>query len=262
MSIVTRLCRGFFVLAFLLITPAISFAAVNPAAPAKDLCTVSNNDGTTLDSFIAAYGLQELLNKPGQQQNIPGGSNGSKTHYVVKAGDNLSMIGQQYGVGYREIMIANSLHDTMIYPGMELLIPAAGSVVATADYSGTRAVEVSRGGYFTRTSPEDVDLLARLISAEAEGEPYEGKVAVGAVVINRVLDPRFPNTIQDVIYDANQFPPAHNGRINLPASADSLSAAKDALGGWDPSNGALYFFAGNARSRNISAVIGNHVFTY
>jgi spore germination cell wall hydrolase CwlJ-like protein len=91
------------------------------------------------------------------------------------------------------------------------------------------------------------------------------------VVLNRVANPDFPNSIQDVIYQYGdgtyQFEPVQNGQIDKPASNDCINAAKDALNGWDPTNGAIYFFANYVKStwlwsRPLSTIIGNHVFTY
>ena len=88
----------------------------------------------------------------------------------------------------------------------------------------------------------DLDLLARLISAEARGEPYEGQVAVGAVVINRVGHPSFPNSIAGVIYQPGAFSCLDDGQFNEPVSESAYRAARDAMNGWDPSYGAIYYF--------------------
>jgi N-acetylmuramoyl-L-alanine amidase len=88
----------------------------------------------------------------------------------------------------------------------------------------------------------DVALLARLISAEARGEPYSGQVAVGAVVLNRVEHPSFPNTIAGVIYQSGAFTCITDGQWNAAIADSAYSAARDALNGWDPSGGAIYYF--------------------
>lgn len=117
------------------------------------------------------------------------------------------------------------------------------------------------------------DLLARLITAEADGEPFAAQVAVGAVVLNRVKSPLFPGTIGGVIYEidpatgAYQFTPVLNGWIDNPASASGIAAARDALAGWDPTGGALYYFdttAGNywLQSLPVAIVIGDLQFAY
>lgn len=89
---------------------------------------------------------------------------------------------------------------------------------------------------------EALDLLMRIIHAEAEGEPYMGMVAVGAVILNRVRSPMFPNSIQGVVYDRNQFEPVRDGRIYLEVDSPAKRAALAALRGEDPTNGALYFY--------------------
>lgn len=114
---------------------------------------------------------------------------------------------------------------------------------------------------------EDLELLARIINAESRGEPYEGQVAVGAVVLNRVASPDFPNTIREVIYQPNQFTPVTDGQINLIPGSLSYQAARDALSGIDPSLGALFFY-NPKKARTIdwlsqletTIIIGDHVF--
>lgn len=112
----------------------------------------------------------------------------------------------------------------------------------------------------------DVDLLARLISAEARGEPYTGQVAVGAVVLNRVESPAFPNTMSGVIYQSGAFTCLSDGQFWGEVTDSSYKAARDALNGWDPSGGALYYFNPDTAtsswiwSRPILSVIGKHYF--
>ena len=115
-------------------------------------------------------------------------------------------------------------------------------------------------------STTDLNLLARLISAEARGESYIGQVAVGAVVLNRVEHPSFPNTVSGVIYQNNAFSCIKDGQWNQPVADSAYKAARDALNGWDPTGGALYYYNPKTatsswiRSRPIIMTIGNHVF--
>lgn len=88
----------------------------------------------------------------------------------------------------------------------------------------------------------DLQLLARLISAEARGEPYEGQVAVGAVVLNRVEHPSFPNSVAGVIYQPEAFSCLYDGQFDQPVAESAYRAARDAMNGWDPSYGAIYYF--------------------
>ena len=114
----------------------------------------------------------------------------------------------------------------------------------------------------------DVQLLARAINGEARGEPYEGQVAVGAVILNRVKSPSFPNTIAGVIYEPGAFTAVSDGQIHVPIAENStiVKAARDALNGWDPSGGALYYFNPSTAtnkwiwSRPLIKTIGKHRF--
>lgn len=104
------------------------------------------------------------------------------------------------------------------------------------------ALGISGGSSGGGASSGDVALLARLISAEARGEPYNGQVAVGAVVLNRVDHPSFPNTISGVIYQAGAFTCLQDGQFYTPVADSAYKAARDALAGADPTGGAIYYF--------------------
>ncbi len=112
----------------------------------------------------------------------------------------------------------------------------------------------------------NVNLLARVISGEARGEKYEGQVAIGAVVLNRVRHASFPSTIAGVIYQNGAFTAVSDGQINVAPNQSCYNAARDALNGWDPTGGAIYYYnpvtATNSwiRSRPIIKTIGKHVF--
>lgn len=116
------------------------------------------------------------------------------------------------------------------------------------------------------TSSSNLNLLARLIYGEARGESYTGQVAVGAVVLNRVNSSSFPNTISGVIYQQGAFTVVADGQINYTPNQTAYNAARDALNGWDPSGGALYYYNPATAtsswiwSRPVITQIGNHVF--
>lgn len=116
------------------------------------------------------------------------------------------------------------------------------------------------------SSSSDLNLLSRIIYAEARGEPYTGQVAVGAVVLNRVKSSSFPNTIAGVIYQSGAFDAVADGQINLTPNSTAKKAAQDALNGWDPSYGAIYYFNPKTAtsawiwSRPMTITIGNHRF--
>lgn len=123
------------------------------------------------------------------------------------------------------------------------------------------------GLYFkTNASQNDSALLARIINAEARGEPYTGQVAVGAVVLNRVKNPSFPNTISGVIFQPGAFSSINDGQWNAEIYTSCYNAARDALNGYDPTGGAIYFYNPKRTtskwiySRPVVLTIGNHVF--
>lgn len=126
----------------------------------------------------------------------------------------------------------------------------------------------SSGSGSSSSSPNEanIELLARVINGEARGEPYEGQVAVGAVVLNRVDHPSFPNSISGVVYQKGAFTAVDDGQINAEMYASSHRAARDALNGWDPTGGAIYYYnprtATNQwiRTREVICTIGEHVF--
>lgn len=132
----------------------------------------------------------------------------------------------------------------------------AGSGGQNAVYTAARGVSRSN----------DLELIARLVHAEARAEPYEGQVAVAAVLLNRVQSPKFPNTVSGVIYQPGAFESVANGQFNLPPTDENRRAAQSALNGWDPTHGALFFWNPSKPvsrwiwSRKIIRRIGNHIF--
>jgi len=140
-----------------------------------------------------------------------------------------------------------------------------GSATAAAmglNLGGTVAASSSASSSYQ----SDVELLARLIHGEARGEPYVGMVAVGAVVLNRVRSSKFPNTIAGVIYQSGAFDAVKDGQINLTPSEQCRRAARDALNGWDPTGGCLYYYNPSTATsswiwtREVRLTIGDHSF--
>ena len=130
------------------------------------------------------------------------------------------------------------------------------------------ALGLSLGGSVSAAAYNESDtyLLGRLVHGEARGEPYVGKVAVASVVLNRVRSSSFPNTIAGVIYQAGAFDAVSDGQINLTPDEDSLRAARDALNGWDPTGGCLYYYNPVTSTnswiwtRQVQLSIGKHNF--
>lgn len=127
-------------------------------------------------------------------------------------------------------------------------------------------ISLSSSSSGTSSNSSDLNLLARAVYAEARGEPYTGQVAVAAVILNRVRSSSFPNTVSGVIYQPWAFTCVNDGQINLAPNATALKAAKDALNGWDPTYGCLFYYnpktATNSwiRQKEVRLTIGRHVF--
>ncbi|HPT83551.1 MAG TPA: cell wall hydrolase [Limnochordia bacterium] len=174
------------------------------------------------------------------------------TVYTVEAGDSLYWIAATYGLSVEELKELNKLQSDVIRVGQRLLVP------------------VDKVKYYpvgVRLTDQEVEWLAQMIHAEARGEPYIGQVAVGAVIINRLLSPQFPNTLRGVLFQTNAFQPIQNGSFYMTPNETARRAALEALSGHDPTGGALFFF--NPRktsdrfmhSRPVRITIGNHRFT-
>ena len=259
-----------------LLVPATAvYAYQYTVALGDSLYTISQKTNTSIDKIKSANNLSQDLLHPGQVLNIPDKQSlpaetkpaatqaqPANSTYTVQPGDSLYVIAEKNGLRPESLMLANSLSGTLIYPGQQLIVPIAATRSTTP-----MAAEVSRSAKrpVIPFTDEDLDLLSRLVTAEAGGEPVSAQVGVAAVVLNRVKSSTFQNTIRDVIYAPNQFSPVRNGWINRPATSTAIEAAKDALYGNDPTNGALYFFDNSAsnsflRSLPVSAKYGQMIY--
>lgn len=142
----------------------------------------------------------------------------------------------------------------------------ADGIAGTKTLNAMGIYNSSNNNSGTTNSSTDLNLLARLVYGEARGEPYTGQVAVAAVVMNRVKSSSFPNTIAGVIYQSGAFDVVKDGQINMSPNSTAIKAAQDAINGWDPSYGAIYYFNPNTAtsrwiwSRPMTVTIGNHRF--
>ena len=182
-------------------------------------------------------------------------------------GDQVTLIQQklkQYGYfsGTVDGVFGKQTYDAVVWFQRKNGLKVDGAVgESTAAALGiTLTGSVSAASY----NESETYLLGRLVHGEARGEPYVGKVAVAAVVLNRVKSPSFPNTISGVIYQSGAFDAVSDGQINLTPDEDSLRAARDALNGWDPTGGCLYYYNpatatnGWIWSRTVQLSIGKH----
>ncbi|PED40789.1 cell wall hydrolase [Bacillus cereus] len=248
----------------------ITFALHPGRADASTIYTVQKND--TLGDISNQYGvslksLKQANNKVndqiriGEHLTIPVSSTSNKNKpkqnnqtfsnssyqaiYQVKQGDTLSSISGKYNVSIQSLKQKNNINGNQIYAGQHLKID-------------------------TGISLQEIDLMARLVNAEAGGEPHKGKVAVAKVVLNRVSAEGFPDTITDVIYqpikNGYAFTPITDGRINKPASQEARIAVEEALTSKKSNSDWLYFYNPKTatdkwiKTRQTVAQIGNHVF--
>lgn len=164
-----------------------------------------------------------------------------KTH-IVKKGESISDVAKLYGIPIERLIQANQDRKNAAKPGETLLIPKA------------------------TIKDSDKELLSRLVHAEAKGEPYQGKVAVAAVVLNRINSDQFPDTVPEVIYQENQFSPVADGSIKKPAGKEAKQAVNEAIAIQSQTEKALYFYNPSIskskwmRQLKIVKIIGRHHF--
>lgn len=177
---------------------------------------------------------------------LNGTTEAATTTHKVQSGETYWKIAAKYGVTVNNLKNANNKTSNLLYAGSNLVIPNSSITAA------------------------EKDLMARLVRAEAVGEPYAGKVAVATVILNRVSSQDFPNTVKGVIYEKSNgyyaFTPVKNGTINQPADAASKRAVNEALAFRGQGNGSLFFYNPKTAvskwiySRPVTVTIGNHRF--
>lgn len=220
-------------------------STIHTVLPGDGLWKIGVQYQTPHDVIRRANSLTNDTLNVGQFLQIP-------DRYVVRSGDTLWLISQRYGLPLDKIRQVNNLWDASLRVGQTLYLPTPLSNLVTL-------------------TAEDRDLFERLVSAESQGEPSAGQVAVANVVLNRVKSPDFPNSVRGVILQyygtIPAFSPVHNGQIYEPAVPSAKEAVRVALLGYDYSLGAQFFYnpaltsASNwIRQRPVTASIGNHLF--
>lgn len=245
-------------------TAIASVAFITSTAYAADYTVVQNDSlykigtlfNTTVNSIMTDNRLSSTTIYPGQILDVPA------PIHTVKRGDTLYRISIRYGISLTALQKANNEWDGRIVPGQQLLIPQGRLIEKSIPATNTSKTVIS----YTQA---EVDLLARLITAEAIGETYDAKVGVGAVVVNRVQSSEWPSSINTVINHVaggyHQFTPVKNGMIHNQPTDDAVKAAWAALYGADPSKGALFYFDDSSTntwlwSKAITARIDSMVF--
>lgn len=259
-------------------TALLSLTLFSSYAYAADYTIVQNDSlyqigllfRTSANTLMSDNNLSSTTIFPGQKLKVPA------EVYTIKSGDTLFLIAARHSIALADLRRANNKWDNLIIPGQKLILPGIKPTVSTSG-SSQGSTNSSLGSTATSTGSatvisynnSEVDLLARLIAAEAIGESYDAMIAVGAVVVNRVKSPDWPNSISAVINHVSaghyQFSPVQNGFIKKPATDATLRAAWAALYGADPSNGAMFYYDSSStnqwiRSKPVTARIGNMIF--
>lgn len=220
-------------------------STIHTVLPGESLWRISSQRQMPLDVIRRNNSLSSDTLHVGQFLRIP-------DRYVVKSGDTLWQISQRYGIPLSTVQRVNNDWSGSLQTGQVLYLPTPLRNVVSL-------------------SAADRDLFERLVSAEAKGEPFNGQVAVAAVVLNRVKSSQFPGDVRSVIMQRYgsipAFSPVTNGEIYKPATVASKEAVRVALQGYDHSLGSLFFYNSKLtsadnwiRSRAITMVIGNHTF--
>jgi len=249
-------CAAF--LFILLVMPAVAQGAVHTVKRGETLWSISQQYNTTVTKLAQENGIANVsLIYAGQTLRIPG----TTTRHTVRPGETLWLISRHYGINLEALLAHNKelKNPDYIEVGQVIFVPRQGVQAAAVPSRSSAAY-----------SAAELDLFARLVNAEAGGEPYTGQVAVAASVLNRLKDPNYPNTLSAVIYQVTngcyQYSPVLDGRISLPANQKAYQAVYDALSGWDPSLNALGFYNSAktsnqwVRQQQVTTVIGNHIF--
>ena len=207
---------------------------------------------------------------------LPAGASAATILEVGSRGDDVKKVQQKliqfgYMTGAADGRYGEKTRDAVIWFQQKNGLTADGKVGAKT--AAALGVTLSGGSSSSTTASSsativsaDHRLLAKLVYAEARGEPYKGQVAVAAVVLNRVRSASFPNTISGVIYQRNAFTCVNNGSINNTPDSSCIRAALDALNSWDPTGGCLYYYNPKTatddwiRTRTVQTVIGRHSF--
>ncbi|ADQ14747.1 cell wall hydrolase [Halanaerobium hydrogeniformans] len=204
-------------------------------------------------SFAVNTNYAVRINPSQQQPDISDIPEDKIIDYYVGPGDTLYDLARDFSTTIGTIMALNNKENNFLRSGEKLRLPV---------HNLTSHQILNK-----RVSRQELNLLARAVYGEARGEPYLGQVAVAAVIINRVLSRQFPNSFAEVIYQQGQFCVVSDGQINLTPNQQAYNAARDALNGNDPTNGALYFYnprtATNTnffQGRRVITKIGEHLF--
>lgn len=248
-----KILTSFFLIVFcLVVLVPPSFAMSYTVKSGDTLFKIGQKFGISHLQIKKTNNLRSDTIKPGMRLEIPVANT-----YTVKRGDSLYLLSKKFGTTVANLKALNGLKTDKIIIGQKIRIPSQNVKLTTA-----------RGSSLNNISQADIQLLAKLVYGEARGESFTGQVAVASVVLNRVDSNEFPSTIKNVIFQPQAFTAVSDGQFNLTPNATAYQAVKEALQGYDPSEGALYYWNPEKAtnkwiwSRPIHKKIGKHVFAY
>lgn len=222
---------------------------------------IAQEHNITMDAIINANGLTdggELIYPNMVLLLDSNAKNNDNYNYTVKSGDSIFKIAQSYGITTTELKTANNLTADRIYCGQLLYVPGTAETVPVMKEENVNESALTEA---------EIYMIAKMIYGEARGECYQGQVAVGAVIMNRLYSPDFPDTVYEVLFQDSQFSAIDDGQYYLTPDDSAISAAYEAVNGADPTGGALFYWnpvkaPNNAflNAKPIIATIGNHVF--
>lgn len=210
-------------------------------------------------AFCVALGLLCVAAMPASAATLAWGSRGEQVRQVQQR-----LIQYGYMTGAADGIFGQETYDAVIYFQRKNGLTVDGRVgSATAAALGVSLTGTVSASAYRET---EVNILARLVNGEARGEPYIGQVAVAAVVLNRVRHPSFPDTISGVIFQSSAFDAVWDGQFDLEPTASCVRAARDAMNGWDPTGGCIYYYNPATATnpwiwtREVQLEIGRHAF--
>ena len=259
---IKRLSLALMISTMVLTTATTAYGFDYTIQPGDSLFKIGQQFGVTIAELREANDIEGDLIFAGANMSVPV----EEKSYTVVKGDSLFVIAQRFDTTVDQLKTINNLDGDVIYPEQILKVSNFEQAQAVKADETTKETTSTNSNRIMQVTQVEMDNLARAVYSEARGEPFEGQVAVAAVIFNRVKHAEFPNTIDGVIFEPWAFSAINDGQFWLTPNAQAYRAVEEALKGTDPSGGAIFYYnpvtATNQwiRTRQIIETIGRHVF--